>query len=114
MIDREKFNENFSYLDDEVVVEIIDIFLGEYEKRFTDLQKNIDEQDFAGLRFNAHSLKGVISNFMDPVTIELSKTLDEKAKNEDFTGLQDLIDELKRDSEALSDELQQIKNEITS
>ena len=114
MIDREKFNENFAYLDREVVVEIIDIFLDEYGKRFTDLKKNIDDQDFDGLRFNSHSLKGVIANFMDPVTIELSKILDEKAKARDSKGLQELYDELKKVSESLAEELQEIKSEFTS
>ena len=114
MIDRKKFDENFSYLDNDVIVEIIDIFLEEYGKRFSDIKKNIDDQDFNGLRFNAHSLKGVIANFMDPVTIELSKTLDEKAKVSDTAGLQELYLELKEGSQSLADELQQIKVEFTS
>ncbi|NQV02467.1 MAG: Hpt domain-containing protein [Bacteroidia bacterium] len=114
MIDRKRFNENFSYLDKEVVVEIIDIFLDEYVKRFIDLMKNIDDQDFDKLRFNAHSLKGVVANFMDPVTIELSKTLDDKAKDKDSTGLQELYDELKKDSEFLAEELRELKTEFTS
>ena len=114
MIDREKFNENFSFLDKEVVVEIIDIFLDEYDKRFTDLKKNIDDQDFDGLKFNSHSLKGVLAHFMDPVTIELSKSLDEKAKLEDNTGLKELYAELKKNSESLVEELQKLKSELTS
>jgi len=114
MIDRKKFNETFVYLDKEIMVEIIDIFLGEYPDRFSALQKNIREQDFKGLKFNAHSLKGVIANFMDPVTIDLSRQLDEKAKNEDGTGLQELYDNLKRQTDLLVQELNVIKKELTS
>lgn len=109
MIDIAQFKENFSYLDDDIVVEIIDIFLGEYDERFTALQQNISDLDFAGLKFNAHSLKGVISNFMDPVTIALSKKLDEKAKEGDSTGLQELFDELKSAADTLKAELIAIK-----
>ncbi len=114
MIDQEKFKENFVYLDKEVVVEIIDIFLNEFDERFSNLLENINNQDFDGLRFNAHSLKGVIANFMDPVTIELSTTLDEKAKNADNTGLEELYTELKKGSESLAEELREIRTEFTS
>ncbi len=113
MIDREKFKENFVYLDNEVVVEIIDIFLGEYKERLANLQQNITEQNFTGLKFNAHSLKGVIANFMDPPTIELARSLDEQAKSENMNGLQELFDNLNRETLALVSELTELKNEFT-
>ncbi|MBL7137519.1 MAG: Hpt domain-containing protein [Bacteroidales bacterium] len=113
MIDRERFRENFIYLDKEVVIEIIDIFLSEYVERLSAIQKNITEQDFTRLKFNAHSLKGVIANFMDPVSIELSRKLDEHAKNETSKGLQELYNNLKRETESLAKELQEIKADFT-
>lgn len=113
MIDREKFKENFFYLDKEVVIEIIDIFLSEYEDRLANIQKNIAEQNFSGLKFNAHSLKGVIANFMDPQTIELSRSMDEKAKLEESNGLQELFENLKERTEALVVELNDLKKEFT-
>ncbi len=112
MIDREKFKENFVYLDKEVVVEIIDIFLSEYEERILNIQNNIKQGDFAGLKFNAHSLKGVIANFMDPPTIELSRVLDEKAKLEDDNGLQEVFDHLKMATESLVSDLNDLKQEF--
>ena len=112
MIDRERFGENFIYLDKEVVIEIIDIFLSEYNERLAAIQKNITEQDFPGLKFNAHSLKGVIANFMDPVSIELSRTLDDQAKHENNNGLQELYYNLKREIESLAKELQEIKADL--
>jgi len=112
MIDRKKFKENFVYLDKEVVVEIIDIFLSEYEERLLNIQNNITQGDFAGLKFNAHSLKGVIANFMDPSTIELSRTLDEKAKLETNSGLQELYDNLKFATESLVTDLNDLKKDF--
>lgn len=113
MIDSEKFKENFVYLDKEVVIEIIDIFLSEYEERLVNIQKNISEKDFAGLKFNAHSLKGVIANFMDPSTIELSRALDEKAKQEEVEGLQELYENLKKETEILVSDLEKLKADFT-
>jgi len=112
MIDREKFKENFVYLDKEVVVEIIDIFLSEYEERLLNIQNTITQGDFSGLKFNAHSLKGVIANFMDPPTIELSRALDEKAKLEEGSGLQELFDNLKQATESLVAGLKDLKTEF--
>ena len=113
MIDLERFKENFVYLDKEVVVEIIDIFLGEYKDRMASLQQNISDGDFTGLKFNAHSLKGVIANFMDPVTIELARALDEHAKNENSNGIQELFDNLSRETISLVVELEKIKKDFT-
>ncbi|MBN1198717.1 MAG: Hpt domain-containing protein [Bacteroidales bacterium] len=112
MIDREKFKENFVYLDKEVVIEIIDIFLDEYKERLTNLQMNISAMDWAGLKFNAHSLKGVIANFMDPQTIELSRMLDERAKLQEDNGLQELFSELKTATDSLVTELNDLKKEF--
>lgn len=114
MIDRAKFNENFQYFDNEIVVEIIDIFISEYDDRFRNLKKNIDEKDFTQLKFNAHSLKGVIANFMDPVSIEQSRMLDEMAKNKTEDGLSELFNHLEKSASNLLQELKTIKKELTS
>jgi hypothetical protein len=114
MINRQKMNENFQYFDKEIVVEIIDIFISEFENRFENLQKNVTEKDFIQLKFNAHSLKGVIANFMDPVTIDLSRRLDEMAKTKEETGLEELYDNLHEASRKLLEELIGIKKELTS
>jgi len=114
MIDRQKFNDNFQYFDKEIIVEIIDIFFSEYDERFEKLQKNVNERDFTQLKFNAHSLKGVIANFMDPVSIELSRKLDEMAKNKEEAGLDKLYEEIQKSAVNLKDELGRIKKELTS
>ncbi|MCK9203461.1 MAG: Hpt domain-containing protein [Bacteroidales bacterium] len=114
MIDRHKFNENFQYFEKEIIVEIIDIFESEYNERYKNLRENIQNKDFVQLKFNAHSLKGVIANFMDPVTVELSRELDEKAKNKEELGLVPLFDELEKQSGVLRAELKRIKEELTA
>ena len=114
MIDRHKFNENFQYFEKEIVIEIIDIFQSEYDDRFKSLRENVYKPDFVQLKFNAHSLKGVIANFMDPVTIELTRQLDEKAKNKDEFGLKNLFEDLEKQTAILLEELQQIRLELTA
>ena len=114
MIDREKFNEIFAQFDKQTVVEIIDIFISEYDGRFTKLRKNVGERDFAQLQFSAHSLKGVIANFMDPVTIELSRRLDEMAKNQIETGIDQVFGDLENKAGLLLDEMKKLRQEFIS
>ncbi|MCX6279195.1 MAG: Hpt domain-containing protein [Bacteroidetes bacterium] len=112
MIDRKQFNDVFEYFDKEVIVEIIDIFVSEYDDRFRKLRANVTDKDFKNLQFNAHSLKGVIANFMDPVTIEQSKRLDEMAKKEIVAGLEKALEDLELNSALLLKELKIIKKEF--
>lgn len=114
MIDRKKFDENFQYFDKEIIIEIIDIFFSEFDERFEKLSKNVSDRDFVQLKFNAHSLKGVIANFMDPVTIDLSRKLDEVAKNQESAGLDDLYRDLFENTKKLYQELTVIKRELTA
>lgn len=114
MIDRKKLDENFQYFDKEVVIEIIDIFFSEFDERFEKLAKNVRERDFVQLKFNAHSLKGVVANFMDPVTIDLSRMLDEAAKNQTEAGLDQLYANLFESSKMLAGELKKLKAELSA
>ncbi len=136
MIDRQKFNDLFNNFNKEFVVEIIDIFLSEYDERFRKLHKNVEEKDFVNLKFNAHTLKGVVGNFHDPVTNEIAIKFDEMATTvKDFyypetTALSKKVDEitakkneaalpqvykdLENKSSLLRAELKKIRKELTS
>lgn len=76
MIDKQLFIESFKVFDREVVVEIINIFFEEYPQRFAKMDLNIADQNFKELAFNAHSLKGVVSNFAAPVLFELAREVE--------------------------------------
>ena len=95
VIDWDQFNENFQYYDKSIIVEIIELFVEEYEQRISALQKNIDGHDFTSLAFNAHSLKSVISNYMAPKALELTSKLEELGKNQTPEGLNEVFLELK-------------------
>lgn len=64
VIDWEQFNDNFQYYDKEIIKEVIDIFVSEYDSRISNLQKDIEEKDYTNLAFHAHSFKGVIGNYI--------------------------------------------------
>ncbi len=109
MIDKKQFLENFQYFDKEVVLEIINIFINEYPERMETLKKNIDEKDFDQLKFNAHSLKGVVANFVAPEVQELARQLEIKGANSDLTGVDSLYNELHEKADIAVQELNELK-----
>ena len=63
MINEENFRNHFSHFDNDIVVEIIDIFLEEYDDRIDKISGFIAKHDLDALRKAAHAFKGVIANF---------------------------------------------------
>ena len=105
IIDWEQFNENFQYYDKETVSEVIGNFIEELDERMITLAKNIAEGDMTSLSFNAHSLKSVIGNFMAPRPYELSRRIEELAKQGSVAEIPELYTELKELSYGLKGEL---------
>ena len=110
-IDKERFKENFGYFDKEVVLEIINMYLEEYPQRIEVIKKNIDEKDFENLKFNAHSLKGVISNFVAEDARLAAKQLEDKGAAKDPESLDELFEELKEKAGEVYNDLQEIKKD---
>jgi HPt (histidine-containing phosphotransfer) domain-containing protein len=79
MINKQLFLDTFKVFDREVVVEIINIFFEEYPLRMENMDKNIADKNYKDLAFNAHSLKGVVSNFASPVLFELAREVEKMA-----------------------------------
>ncbi|MEI7662304.1 MAG: Hpt domain-containing protein [Bacteroidota bacterium] len=114
MIDRQQFNDMYSQLDRENVVELIDIFLAEYEEQCSRVRRHVEEKNLLLLRESAHKLKGALLLFMDPVSIQLSKRLVEMARNGSESGIADLYEELEKKIAILVEELMVIRKELIS
>ncbi len=110
MIDKKQFLENFQYFDNEVILEIINIFIDEYPERMETLRKNIDEKDFGQIKFNAHSLKGVVANFVAPEVQELARQLEIKGASKDMEDVEVLFKELKEKTGLVIEELEVLKD----
>jgi len=63
MINKARFKEHFDYFDKEIVVEIIDIFVDEYDERIQKMTMSILDKNLEALKKAAHAFKGVIANF---------------------------------------------------
>jgi hypothetical protein len=122
MVNKQNFYETYELFDQSVIIEIIDIFISEYAERFEKLTKNIADRDFQSMRFNAHSLKGVIANFSAPVPLEMVRAFEKTAahlletngEGFDADTMSKNLEEIKKATFIMADQLAEIKQEIIS
>lgn len=114
MINWEDFNTNFQYYENEIVIQIIDMFVQDHQEDLKIIEQNIIEKDFIGLKFNSHHLKGSLANFMDPETTALVQKLEEMAENNTEEGLSNTFAELQTAFITLIQELLIYRKKLTS
>lgn len=99
MIDWEEFNNAYKYYGNELVIQIIELFENgdkddnspSYNERITSITNAISQKDYLGIKFHAHSLKGVVANFYDPEPKDLAGILE-------WMGTQHVEDGLSKDA----------------
>jgi len=129
MIKEEKFAETYEIFDKETVVEIIDLFIKEYDSRIEKLSAFLDARDFLELQKCAHAFKGVISNFeteckaYEEITeienecrnLVLEKIiLDEDSKEDLAEKLSKMFISFKRNSKQIYYQLKDIRKNYTN
>lgn len=108
-INKEQFIENFQYFDKEIVLEIIDIFIKEYPTRMESIADNIESCDYENLKFNAHSIKGVIANFVAPEVEQSARELEVMGTEKNIDGAKELFDQFKNSSSIMIEELGELR-----
>lgn len=113
VIDKQLFEDTFQYFDNEIVVEIIDIFLNEYKDRLKTIKESIEASDFDKIKFSGHSLKGVVSNFAAPTVQAFAKKVEDQGTNgEDLSLTNDFV-ELEKLTLELAHDLKEIRGNFT-
>lgn len=122
MINEKKFTDTYVHFDPETVVEIIDIFLEEYDERIEKISRQLKNRDFEELKKSAHAFKGVIANFETDCKAyeEISEMLDEAhqlIENKDFDALseeeqEEFIDMLQKKFSAFKRHSRQMFNQL--
>lgn len=109
MIDYKVFDDTYSDFGSEMINEIIDIYISEHEDRFREMYKNISDGELEILGKNAHSLKGSTAVLYDSDVVELARQVEYKGKNNDSTGIEELLNSLKKDTDRLIVDLKKLK-----
>ncbi len=110
-IDKTQFVQNFEYFDKEIVAEIIDIFINEYPDRIISIAESIASKDYDNLKFSAHSIKGVIANFVAVDVEQMARQLEMMGTEKNMDGVDELFEEFKISSAGLVEELKEIKEQ---
>lgn len=110
-IDLPQFRDNFQYFDKEIVFEIIEIFINEYPDRIKSISESIEALDFNGIKFNCHSVKGVIANFVAPDVENIARDLEMMGTNQIPDGIKEKFETFKIISAEMVEELKEIKLE---
>ncbi|MDY0342160.1 MAG: Hpt domain-containing protein [Lentimicrobium sp.] len=122
MVNRNIFRETYQLFDQDVIIEIINIYIDEYPGKLERLAKNIEERDFKALRFTAHNLKGVISNFSAPEAFEMIKNFEktavdlfeEEGKEFNEAAIKNQLSEINATVIKVGEDLKKIKQEMLS
>lgn len=112
IINQESFTETFQYFDNEIIVEIIDIFINEYPERMVNLKKAIQDKNFLDLKFHAHSLKGVIANFTVPSLQEEARLLEVAGIEQNLDNIDSMFNQFSENSQYLVDDLKEIRGQF--
>lgn len=112
VIDETSFKETFQYFDKSIVLEIIDLFIAEYPGRIASIKNDIANRNFDGLKFNAHSIKGVIANFFASEPHQYARELENKGAAKDGSGLEELVLQLDQSCLQLIEDLKQMKEQF--
>lgn len=109
IIDQSHFMDTFQYFDKPIVLEIIDIFIDEYPERKNKIKKAVEDKNFEALKFDAHSIKGVIANFSAPNAYEIAKMLEMKGAEKDDSDLELFFEKLVASCDLLIEDLKELR-----
>ena len=109
MIDREQFREQFQYYDEDVIVEVIGLFLSDYVARLGALRESLVNGDLETMVLQAHSLKGLAGTFAAPGPQAMAGELEEMGKRGQTEGLDDLFLRLESSMHELARDLETIR-----
>lgn len=82
MIDWDKFNDRLGCFDEDLIFELIEMFIGDYPQRMIALRKCVEDKNYHELDENAHTLKSNCATFGDNDSARLAYNLELMGKNQ--------------------------------
>ena len=87
--------------DVELLMEIVEIFIGDYPRLMSNIKNAITQSDSKGLERNAHALKGSVSNFAAASVYNIALGLEVMGRNNNMSGADEVYTGLEREIEQL-------------
>jgi len=98
--------------DKELLLELLDIFIEDFDKKKKALQEAIEETNYEQIRNIAHSLKGATGNISAKDLRVIFTDMEEMGKKSDITGIEDLILSMSAQFEVLLGRIEEVKAEL--
>ncbi len=113
VFDAEKFQEQVAY-DRELLIEIIDLFLGEQLTQVAEMQQAVAADDFDRLYLTAHTIKGSLASLHAGVGRLRAEELEAAARARNAKQSEQLLSALKGDLARLEPVLLDLRNNANS
>ena len=91
--------------DDELIADVISLFLDDYSGRLEGLTAALDVRDAGGVRAAAHTIKGSATYFCAARVVRIAMDLEAASEREDFAVLRGYANSLNVEVERLADAL---------
>jgi len=95
--------------DTELLIELLDIFLEDYQEKYKQLEELIQQGDFEQIRNVAHSLKGAAGNISAIDFHHSFATMEQNAGANDLDGIKEMMQKLNDDYPGLQQSINEIK-----
>lgn len=89
--------------DEAFLQELLDIYDEEFEKKYGELEKAIQDKDFQAIREAGHYLKGASANLSLPALREAAWKMEQAGQNQDLKGAKEALGNLEKEYRRLKD-----------
>jgi len=97
--------------DKELLVELLDIYLGDFDGKRKALIDAVENKDFEQIKSVSHSLKGASGNISAKNLREIFIQFEEMAKAEDLSQAQTVVDNMDKQFGELTEHISSLKEE---
>lgn len=98
--------------DEEILVDMITHFISSAHNLMNSLKDSIEAQDVEKLKLNAHTLKGVMSNFYADESKKLAIDLEKCAERGVFDRTEEILHQLEAAQKSFINEVVFLKNKL--
>ena len=98
--------------DKDLMLELFDIFMEDYQQKRQELKEAVVKKDYEQIKSLAHSLKGASGNISAKAMRATFVRLEEIGKNNNLTGMDQLLNDLDRQYNDLVKRIEEIKKEF--
>jgi two-component system sensor histidine kinase/response regulator len=112
VLNTEALREQVAY-DDELLIELIDLYIGERSKQSSEMQEALASGDYNRLSRVAHTIKGSLGSLHAPAAHATANALEMAARESDVAQCQDFLAAFEKQLDAVEEQLLILRRSLT-